>query len=298
MVKKSEGKGRDTGVHQRPNTAMIGAAFQGATPTPDEEKIARKLSIGVKDGDIIFSQGKEATAFYYVMAGCVSITRTSGETGRPEKVRDAEKDELIGDSAFLSNRAYNYTARASGDCILIKIGQKEYEEMTPFPNKEKFINDRRNEVMRLIDEYVVTSNELQAETPAAIAARMFLRNKSIITLISRVILAVFYRYVKGKTALRDRIVFDLAREKMRHENKADDLYNLLRARGEKEILLKQEIKMLKEKAERLEETARDHRATVERLQAVEEQISDYQELASELVGFRVVLAPKGNPRSS
>ncbi|MFZ7103712.1 MAG: DUF2225 domain-containing protein [Peptococcaceae bacterium] len=85
------------------------------------------IIVKFEPGELIIQEGTPGTEMYFILAGLVEIYKKVDEW---EAVLETMSDgEIFGESALLENLSHNYSVRAKGSTILLKINKEKLEKI-------------------------------------------------------------------------------------------------------------------------------------------------------------------------
>lgn len=118
-------------------------------------------------GEILFSQGDEASAFYYLCSG-LSLTYTLFEDGRERNILITWPDRIFGASTFFEGVPRRASAIAIQQCAVLVIDARLYRACCrAFPDfQEEIIRELSMDLGTLFDE-LADASMMTAETRVA-----------------------------------------------------------------------------------------------------------------------------------
>jgi CRP/FNR family transcriptional regulator len=81
-------------------------------------------SIGLKDGEELYQEGKPGGDFYIITSGKIHLARWENETEL--SIGDMGASEFLGHDSFLDGSHHAATARAIGNCTLLTVDSNQF----------------------------------------------------------------------------------------------------------------------------------------------------------------------------
>jgi rhodanese-related sulfurtransferase len=115
----------------------LGALHQGCfsqLPTANiEEMFRRMVTIPVKAGQVIITQGMEGDYYYLIEKGVVEVSRMVDVEPATKVLAELKGGDAFGEEALVSDNKRNATVTMKTDGILLRLNKKDFVELLKAP---------------------------------------------------------------------------------------------------------------------------------------------------------------------